>query len=162
MPQPLLHFIDPAHDLWRRASADAAAPAPHAGLVLSAEQWHAVRGHWPAELPVGVLWPNDRPIEALAPDLPRLELVALVFPKWTDGRAYTQARLLRARYGFTGQVRATGDVIADQALPLWRCGFDAAELRADQSREVAQRALQWFAAYYQPDVRHPEGGRLHA
>ncbi|TSE20896.1 hypothetical protein Talka_00559 [Tepidimonas alkaliphilus] len=151
---PRFHLIDPSRDPWRRADPHDPAPAPRAGLLLRAEQWRAVRAHWPAELPVGVLWPNDQPLDALRRDLPRLELVALNFPIWTDGRAYSQARLLRARHGFGGQIRAVGDILADQVLQLWRCGFDAAELRPGQSAAVAQQALRWFAAFAQPDVRH--------
>lgn len=82
--------------------------------------------------------------------------VVLHFPKWTDGRAYSQAVLLRGRLRYTGQVRATGDVLADMLPLLQRCGFDAVQLRADQSLETAQRALGYFGtrdshngAYYQ-------------
>ncbi|MCX7692877.1 DUF934 domain-containing protein [Tepidimonas taiwanensis] len=149
-----LHFIDPHTDPWRIAP-EAPAPQPAAGLLLRPEQWRAVRTTWPAEVPVGVLWPNDTDITGIAPDLPRLDLIALHFPKWTDGRAYSQARLLRGRWRFRGQIRATGDVIADMAPLLWRCGFDAVVLRAGESVAVAQRALHAFDAHYQPDVRHP-------
>lgn len=159
--EPVFHLVDPRHDPWRRADPDDPAPAPRAGLLLQAAQWQAVRAHWPAELPVGVLWPNDQPVEPLRPDLARLELVALPFPVWTDGRAYSQARLLRGRWGFRGQIRAVGDVLADQVLQLWRCGFDAAELRPGQSPVVAQAALRWFDTLPQPDVRQPEGVRRH-
>lgn len=155
--EPVFHLVDPRHDPWRRADPDDPAPAPRAGLLLQAAQWQAVRAHWPAELPVGVLWPNDQPVELLRPDLARLDLVALHFPVWTDGRACSQARLLRARHGFRGQIRAVGDVLADQVLQLWRCGFDAAELRPGQSAVVAQTALRWFDAHYQPDVRQADG-----
>lgn len=161
MATPVFHLIDPRHDPWRRADAADPSPAPRAGLLLQATQWLHVRHRWPAELPVGVLWPNDQPIEPLVPDLPRLELIALPFPVWTDGRAYSQARLLRGRWGYGGQLRAVGDVLADQVLMLWRCGFDAAELRPGQSPVVAQTALRWFAAHYQPDVRHRQGALHH-
>ena len=68
--------------------------------------------------PTGVLWPNDRRVAELAPWLDRLALVALAFPTFRDGRAYSQARLLRERYGFRGELRATGDVLRDQFLFL--------------------------------------------
>jgi uncharacterized protein (DUF934 family) len=156
-----LHIVDPAHDPWRPADPSDAAPAPQPGLLLSGEQWLAVRQDWPAELPVGVRWPNDQPVDALVPDLPRLDLIALHFPKWTDGRAYTQARLLRARWGYRGTLRATGDVTPDQALLLWRCGFCSLQLRPGLPPEAAQRALAWFDAFYQPDVRHPQSEVAH-
>jgi uncharacterized protein (DUF934 family) len=147
-----LHFVQPHTDLWRTAPDDPC-PQPAAGLLLQAAQWEAVRASWPAELPIGVLWPNDRDIAALAPDLPRLDLIALQFPKWTDGRAYSQARWLRGRQRWLGHLRAVGDIIADMALPLWRCGFDSAVLRPGESVQVAQRALQAFDGFYQSDLR---------
>ena len=99
-----------------------------------------------------VVVPNDVDIEALADELPLLDLIALQFPKWTDGRAYSQARLLRTRYRFGGEIRATGDVVADMLPLLARTGFDAVALRTDQSVETARRALGFFAHHYQGDV----------
>lgn len=147
-----LHFIDPHADLWRPAP-DEEAPHPAAGLLLRHGQWRALRTRWPAEVPVGVSWPNDADIGELATDLDRLDLVALHFPKWTDGRAYSQARLLRGRWRWRGQIRAIGDVIPDMTPLLFRSGFDAAVLRPGESVAVAQQALQAFDGHYQPDVR---------
>jgi uncharacterized protein (DUF934 family) len=101
----------------------------------------------------GVSVPNDVDIETLEADLPRLALIALQFPKWTDGRAYSQARLLRARYRFGGEVRATGEVLVDMLPLLARTGFDAVALRPDQNREAAERALRLVPVHYQGDVR---------
>src|SRR5262249_3994604 len=70
--------------------------------------------------PIGVIWPNDRPVAELAPYLDWLALVALVFPNFRDGRAYSQARLLRERYRFRGELRATGQVLRDQFLFMLR------------------------------------------
>ena len=75
--------------------------------------------------------------------------VALHFPKWTDGRAYSQAVLLRGRVRYAGDIIATGDVMADMLPLLRRCGFDAVQLRADQQLESAQRALGFFDNHYQ-------------
>jgi len=77
------------------------------------------------ETPTGVLWPNNRRIAELVPYLDRLALVALDFPKFRDGRAYSQARLLREQHGFRGELRATGDVLRDQFVFLLRAGFDS-------------------------------------
>ena len=74
--------------------------------------------------------------------------VALPFVKWTDGRGYSQAVLLRARLGYTGDIIATGDVLADMLPLLRRCGFSAVRLRADQRLESAQRALGFFDGGY--------------
>jgi uncharacterized protein (DUF934 family) len=102
---------------------------------------------------VGVALPNDLDPAELAEDLPRLALVALRFPKWTDGRAYSQAVLLRQRLGFGGEVRATGEVIVDMLPLLNRTGFSSASLRADQDRVSAWRALSFFdQGHYQGDV----------
>lgn len=151
-----MKFIDAHHDQWHRVLGEDGPkpdpdPAPH--LLLSLEQWHTVRGHWPAGLPTAVEVPNDYDIEGLAPDLPRLALIVLQFPKWVDGRAYSQARLLRSRYRFAGEIRATGEVLVDMVLLAARTGFDAVQLRADQSLEAAQRALSFFPGHYQGDTR---------
>ncbi len=73
--------------------------------------------------PLGVIWPNNQPINDLAPHLDKIALVALVFPTFRDGRAYSQARLLRERYRFRGELRATGQVLRDQFLILAAGGF---------------------------------------
>jgi uncharacterized protein (DUF934 family) len=150
-----MRFVDTHRDPWRTLGGDDGPPVsitPAAHLLLDLAQWHAVRAAWPAGLPVGVRLANDQEIEVLEPDLPRLALVALHFPKWVDGRAYSQARLLRARHRFAGEVRATGEVLADMAPLLERTGFDAVVLRHDQSVEVAERALDFFPGHYQGDV----------
>jgi uncharacterized protein (DUF934 family) len=73
----------------------------------------------------------------------------LQFPKWTDGRAYSQAVLLRGRVRYSGEIRASGDVVADMVPLLARCGFDAVQLRADQRLETAQRVLGLLPTPYQ-------------
>ncbi len=85
-----------------------------------------------------------------------VERIDLHFPKFTDGRAYSQAFLLRRRLGFKGELRATGDVLVDQLQLMQRSGFDAAVLRADQSLAAAERQLALFADFYQGDAAHPQ------
>jgi uncharacterized protein (DUF934 family) len=150
-----MKFIDTHRDPWRTLGGDdgppvSITPTPH--LLLDLAQWHAVRATWPQGLPVGVMLANHQDVETLEADLPRLALVVLHFPKWVDGRAYSQARLLRSRYRFAGEVRATGDVVVDMAPLLHRTGFDAALLRHDQSIDVAERAMGFFPGHYQGDV----------
>jgi uncharacterized protein (DUF934 family) len=82
--------------------------------------------------------------------------IDLHFPKFTDGRAYSQAYLLRRRLGFSGDVRATGDVLVDQLLQMQRSGFSSAVLRADQNLAHAQAQLTRFASFYQGDAAHPQ------
>lgn len=171
MSRGLMNFVDSNTDPWEtvetgaepgadvRAEADAArvagpAPAPHRLLTL--DQWKAVRATWPAALPVGVMVDNTVDVGELAVDLSRLTLVVLQFPKWVDGRAYSQARLLRARHRYAGEIRATGEVLADMLPLLQRTGFDAVLLRGDQSVATARRALGFFAdGHYQGDVVEP-------
>ena len=77
----------------------------------------------------------------------------LHFPKWTDGRAYSQARLLRAACGFAGEIRATGEVLVDMLPLMERTGFASAVLRADQDLADARAPFERFAGFYQGDVR---------
>ena len=103
-------------------------------------------------MPVGVACPTTPTSRRSRPSCRACALVALHFPKWVDGRAYSQAHLLRARYRFAGEIRATGDVLVDMLPLLQRTGFDAVQLRADQSAEAARRALAFFPGHYQGDV----------
>ena len=86
-------------------------------------------------------------------DLEGVERIDLQFPKFTDGRAYSQAFLLRRRIGFQGELRATGDVLVDQLVQMHRSGFDAAVLRADQDASAAEAQFSRFAGFYQGDAR---------
>ena len=150
-----MKFVENHHDQWHRCAGEdgpVSHPAAAANLLLSLAQWHAVRDTWPAGLAVGVELPNDFDVEELLVDLPRLGLIALQFPKWTDGRAYTQARLLRNRYRFSGEIRAVGEVLVDMLPMLARTGFDAVALRHGESVEAARRALGFFPGHYQGDV----------
>jgi uncharacterized protein (DUF934 family) len=153
-----MKFIDPVHDRWRTVSGEdgpfvTISPTPYS--LLSLLQWHGVRNSWPADVPVGVIYPNDADIEDLAEDLPRLAMVALQFPKWVDGRAYSHARLLRVRLRYSGEVRAVGEVLVDMLPLLARTGFDGVAMRADQSLQAAERALRFFGGHYQGDVLEP-------
>jgi uncharacterized protein (DUF934 family) len=85
-------------------------------------------------------------------NLDGVERIDLNFPKFTDGRAFSQAFLLRRRLGFKGEIRATGDVLIDQLLQMQRSGFDAAVLREDQNLAFAKRQLDRYQAFYQGDA----------
>ena len=101
---------------------------------------------------LGVLWPNDRRIAELAPWLGHLALVALQFPKFRDGRAYSQARLLRETYGFRGTLRATGDVLRDQFHFLIRAGFDSFEVKKATDASAFAQAASRYSVVYQPSA----------
>ena len=81
-----------------------------------------------------------------------VDRIELNFPKFTDGRAFSQAFLLRRRLGFQGEIMALGDVLIDQLLQMQRSGFDVAVLRADQDIALAQRQLDRFSGFYQGDA----------
>jgi uncharacterized protein (DUF934 family) len=99
---------------------------------------------------LGVIWPNNRDVDDLVPYLDRLGLVALVFPSFRDGRAYTQARLLRERYGYRGELRATGQVLRDQFVFMLRAGFDAFEVKKQADAEAFTDTVKRYSVFYQP------------
>ncbi|HWA60800.1 MAG TPA: DUF934 domain-containing protein [Caulobacteraceae bacterium] len=98
---------------------------------------------------VGVRVQPDEAVEALAYDLPRIALVALAFPKYRDGRAYSAARVLRERFGYQGEVRAVGDVLRMQARFMVRCGFDAFEPADGSTAADWERVSTQFRHVYQ-------------
>jgi uncharacterized protein (DUF934 family) len=98
---------------------------------------------------VGVRLEANEEAEALAYDLPRLALVALAFPKFRDGRQYSNARLLRERYGYKGEIRAVGDVLLDQGGFMVRCGADAFEPADSSTPEQWERVTRRFRHVYQ-------------
>lgn len=104
---------------------------------------------------VGVILRGDDDPKPLVSDLARLAVIAVDFPRFSDGRGYSIARLLRSRYGYRGEIRAVGDVLRDQLFYLKRVGFDAFELRADQDVAAALSALQDFSERYQACADQP-------
>jgi uncharacterized protein (DUF934 family) len=95
---------------------------------------------------------NDADPLAIEVCLADIERIDLNFPKFTDGRAYSQAFLLRRRLGFKGDIRATGDVLIDQLVQMERTGFSSAVLKEGQDASDAQRQFDRFAAFYQGDA----------
>lgn len=106
---------------------------------------------------VGVRIQSEEAVEDLAYDLPRIAVVALVFPKFRDGRAYTSARLLRERFDYAGEVRAMGDVLREQAGFMVRCGFDAFAPADGSTPEDWAKAASRYRHVYQraADARAP-------
>ena len=98
---------------------------------------------------LGVRLKPDEAVEGLAYDLPRLALVALEFPKFRDGRAFSSAALLRGRYGYLGEVRAVGEVLRDLAKDMLRCGFDSFEPADGSTLEQWGAAALRFRHVYQ-------------
>ena len=133
-------------DTWRVLQADE--PVPEQGDVIVPlpvwrERWQELSGR---DGLTGVLLDSaDDPADISA--MPAL--IAVHFPAFTDGRGYSSARLLRQRYGFAGELRATGDILRDQLYELARCGFDSFLLRQDQDPADALRAFDDFSDAYQ-------------
>jgi len=98
----------------------------------------------------GVVWPNNRDIDDLVPHLAEIALVALVFPSFRDGRAYSQARLLRERHGYRGELRATGQVLRDQFVFMLRAGFDTFDVRKESDARAFAQVAERYSVFYQP------------
>lgn len=97
----------------------------------------------------------DNSADPRALSLDGIARIDLHFPKFTDGRAYSQAFLLRRRLGFAGEIRATGEVLVDQLVQLQRSGFDSAVLRHDTDAAVIARQFARFPVFYQGDAVTP-------
>jgi len=127
------------------AAADASAP-----LIVTFDQWKMEPDTWMARgSPLGVVLSSAHKVEELAPDLEHFSLVAAEFSGPGEGRGYTQARLLRERWNFRGELRATGHVRTDQVFFMARCGFNSFEL-PDTDFDAALAAFSTFSAAYQP------------
>ena len=141
-------------DGWQHLADDA--ELPENPVIVSLQRWKQQRtvllerGE-----SVGVRLPNTVNPAELAADLQKIAVIALEFPKFADGRAYSQARLLRERHGFQGEIRAVGDVLRDQVFFMTRSGFNAFELRSDRSLQDALEAFGEFSESYQPAVDQP-------
>jgi len=137
---------------------------PDGPIVVSLKRWQAERETLATRnAPLGVRLSSDQSPEALGADVSHFALIELEFPKFRDGRGYSWARILRQRLGFTGEVRAVGDVLRDQWLFMSRCGVDAFEVRPGTRLEDFRAALAEQTVFYQPasdrirnvlDLRH--------
>jgi uncharacterized protein (DUF934 family) len=119
-------------------------------VIVTLARWRAERaGLIARHAAVGVLVPNTADIEAVYPEIADRPVVALQFPAFADGRALSQAVVLRKRLGFRGELRAVGDVIRDLVFWLGRCGFDSIVPRKDQNLEACREALHEIRVAYQ-------------
>jgi uncharacterized protein (DUF934 family) len=150
---PLLKHGRPVgEDAFQPVADDA--PLPDSGAVLvSYARWQAEKEQLSGRnSPLGISLPNTVDILDFGPEAARFDLIALSFPKFSDGRAYSQAHLLRNRFGYAGELRATGHVLRDQLWHMQRSGFDAFEIPRADAAEVFARAMQSFSHVYQPAV----------
>ncbi len=143
-------------DTWELVSAGDAS----GNLEYAVLEWPC----WLEQLEAGRLRPEttgvrlgpDEDPDVLVPWIDRLPLIALQFPRFMDGRAYSQASLLRARLGYTGDLRAMGDVLRDQLLLMRHCGFTSFCVRADKRASDAIKGLSDFDQIYARSVASPE------
>lgn len=122
---------------------------PSCKVIVPLAVWQAQRSALSGRKDVGVLLSSDARPEALKEDIAILPLIAVDFPRFADGRGYSIAYNLRARLGFTGELRAVGDVLRDQLFYMQRVGFDAFAVRADRSIHDALKGLTDFSEAYQ-------------
>lgn len=145
-----IRIVAPAES---EAPAGSAAENPAENTAENASESAASASAAPGVLQIA----NDADVLALAAEgaLQGVTCIELNFPKFTDGRAYSQAVLLRRRLGFTGELRATGDVLIDQLLLMQRSGFTSAVLAAGVNAEAAPRQFVVFDEFYQGDAQQP-------
>ncbi len=150
-----LQIIEDSWQILRLAEGDApeTVTLPAGPVLVPLAVWKTRRAELDARRqqgePLGVwLGPFDEPAD-LAADINLFQVIGVDFPKFVDGRGYSTARLLRSRYGYTGELRSIGDVQRDQLFYQRRVGFDAYALRPDHDIEAALKSLYDFDAAYQ-------------
>ena len=147
---PLVKDGKITNDEFVHLADDAEIPGDGAILVSAARFLGDAEALSRREGRTGVIWPNNRDLDDLVPFLDRLAVVALVFPTFRDGRAYSQARLLRERHHYRGELRSTGQVLRDQFLFMLRAGFDSFEVKKPADAEAFANTVKRYSVFYQP------------
>ncbi len=131
-------------------------------IIVELERWQTARQELIARNGrLGLRLRSDQPPALIAEDLAHFDLIALEFPVFKDGRAFSYARLLRERYGFGGELRAVGQVLRDQLVFMRRCGFDSLEVADEAVLDAWHRAKREISVFYQPATdRRPWVGKL--
>jgi uncharacterized protein (DUF934 family) len=142
----------PVHDDWVAATEDDAVPAAHAILTLTQLAPFVAQG-WDTPRPLGVRVQSTDRVESAAAVLGAVDLVAIEFPKFRDGRGFTMARALREHHAYAGDIRAVGHVLPDQYVFLLQCGFTTVEVPAGQPLERWAEALSGVAGDHPPRAR---------
>ena len=137
-------------DRFVRILDDAAIPDGVSVIVPAARFLADAEDILRRDAPTGVEWPNNRKVAELEPYLDRLALIVLAFPNFKDGRGYSQARQLRERYRFAGELRAAGQILRDQFLFLVRAGFDTLGVKKSADVEAFAATLARYSVFYQP------------
>ncbi len=146
---PLLKNGKLINDPWVHVADEVAVPAS-GPVIVGLKRWREERAALiKRKDPIGVRLQSNHTAGDVADDLEHLGVVALAFPVFKDGRAYTNARRLRERHGYTGEIRAIGNVLRDQYLFMRRCGFDALEVKEGETERDWQKATQAIGVFYQ-------------
>ena len=146
-------------DAWSRVAAEG--EIPEGPALLSKKRWLAERERLATRnAPLGLQLDPGESLDDIAADLPRFALIALSFPKYSDGRAFSTARLLREKYGFSGELRAVGNVLNDQIAFMRRVGFDTLDVtHAPTRRALIEGRIADVTLHYQPTgVAEPPAG----
>ena len=141
-------------DDWRHLPQGEDLPAS-GKFILTLAQWQAIsaRGQSGGGAYLGLLVEPGQDLRPVVPDLPRFALIAVAFPKFTDGRGYSLARRLRNHYAFAGELRATGDILFDQLQLLARCGFDSFDIKDETTIRLLESGRRpGFEIFYQPGI----------
>jgi len=139
-----------ADDIYTDISAGEEIPASGA-VIISLAQWQENRDALAdRDDPLGIILRSDEKPDAIADDLGHFALIALDFPAFGDGRAYSTARVLRDRYGYAGELRAVGDVLLEQLHFMNRVGFDAYSVSSDDAVRDWEIAAADISVWYQP------------
>ncbi len=147
---PLIKDDEIIDDPWVAVDDEEALPEG-APAIVSLARWRGERAALAGRnAPLGIRLRADQPPAEIAVDLDRFQVIALEFPSFGDGRAYSYARLLRERYGYRGELRAVGNVLRDQALFMRRCGFDAFEVAEGTGVAGWRESLGEISVFYQP------------
>lgn len=147
---PLLKDGKTSEDIYTDVSSAEALPASGA-IIVSVEQWQSQRDALIARTePLGIVLRSDEKPELISADLAHFDLIALEFPAFRDGRAYSYARLLRERYDYTGELRAVGDVLCEQLHFMHRVGFNSFAVPSDDAMEEWEVVAADMTVWYQP------------
>jgi len=150
---PLLKSGKIIDDPWVCWDDDPDSDPSVGAVIVSLKQWRDSRDRLLARAtPLGIVLTSEQTPGEIEADLKYFDLVALDFPVFTDGRAYSNAKRLRQRYGYTGEVRAVGQVQRDQYLALHRCGFDALVIRQGETEEDWKAATRAISTPFQPGL----------
>lgn len=158
---PLLKEGRIVDDPWQNVADDAELPLG-AHAIVSLERWRAQRDSLAGRnAPLGLRLRSDQRPDEVVPDLHHFGVIAVEFPTFRDGRAYSTARRLRERFGYAGELRAVGHVLRDQWAFMRRCGFDAFEVADADAVKAWAEAEREIGVHYQPAAdRRPTAMRL--